>query len=506
MKFTIVTDKPISDSAADVIVLFAARETPGSESATLSPQAADADSIFGKRITGAMRKQKFAGQTGKVMLVHGIGSLTGSRTLAVTGLGSMDNVGARDWMRCIATAMRTARELFSDTVAVSIPAIVTQKLGNSEAYVRLIEAISLSLYRFDKHKLDNPTHEIGNVEIYPEDSSTRHDFASAITIAQANAEAVKLARDMVNEPSSLVTPSFMADVAKSFAGDSKRIDVEVLGLKEMKKLGMGALLAIAQGSDEEPRFIKLAYHAGGSKTICLVGKGVTFDSGGLSLKPGQGMETMKLDMAGAAAILGIFSVIARLAPNVNVVGLIAAVENMPSGKAVKPGDIVRAMNGKSIEIINTDAEGRVILADAMSYAEKNVKPDTVIDLATLTGACMVALGEDVAGLFSNTPSLTEKLKKAAGAAGELVWELPLVEGYRELIQSNVADVRNITKTRYAGAITGALFIGEFVPKNTPWAHLDIAGPAFAESDAPLTPPGGTGFGVRMLLEYLRSFE
>jgi leucyl aminopeptidase len=264
---------------------------------------------------------------------------------------------------------------------------------------------------------------------------------------------------------------------------------------------MGGLLGIARGSAEEPKFIHLTY-SGGGKTVALIGKGITFDTGGLSIKSAKGMETMKRDMAGAAAILGVFRVLAELKPNVNVVGLIAATENMPGSRAIKPGDIVRAMNGKTIEILNTDAEGRVILADALSYAAEKIKPNAVVDLATLTGACVVALGEEIAGLFSNNVALSTKLKDAAVKSGERVWELPLASEYRDMMKSTVADVANATATRYAGAITAALFLSEFVPETLPWAHLDIAGPAYAEKRTAMSAVGGTGFGVRTILTYL----
>jgi leucyl aminopeptidase len=267
---------------------------------------------------------------------------------------------------------------------------------------------------------------------------------------------------------------------------------------------MGGLLGIAKGSDEDPKFIRLAYKGTGKKTIVLVGKGITFDSGGLSLKPDSGMETMKMDMAGAATVLGIFSALKTVKPAVNVVGLIAACENMPSGKAIKPGDVVTALNGKTIEIINTDAEGRVILADALSYASQFEKPDALIDLATLTGACMVALGEEIAGLFSNDKELAETLKTSAQKTGERVWEMPLVPEYRELIKGKVGDIKNSAGKKYGGAITAALFLENFVDPKIHWAHIDIAGPAFEEKGKPLTPYGGTGFGVRMLLDFINN--
>ncbi|KKU95471.1 MAG: putative cytosol aminopeptidase, partial [Candidatus Gottesmanbacteria bacterium GW2011_GWA1_48_13] len=318
------------------------------------------------------------------------------------------------------------------------------------------------------------------------------------------AQAVCFARDLVNEPPSLTTPTYLSRQALGIAKASALVSCEVLDKSDMEKLGMGGILGIARGSDEEPKFIKLSYAGGGRKTVALVGKGITFDSGGLSLKSSEGMETMKIDMAGAAAILGIFQALTVLKPKVNVVGLICATENMPSGGAIKPGDVVTAMNGKTIEILNTDAEGRVVLADGLSYAVEKVKPDVMVDLATLTGACMVALGEEISGLFANDAKLAQSLKEAAEQSGEKIWELPLAKEYKELLKSSVADIKNISGKRYGGAINGALFLQEFVPDNIPWAHLDIAGPAWAEKDTPLEPRGATGVGVRMMLCWLNA--
>jgi len=239
------------------------------------------------------------------------------------------------------------------------------------------------------------------------------------------------------------------------------------------------------------------------KKIALLGKGITFDTGGLSLKGSEHMETMKLDMAGAAAVLGVFSVIGEIKPPIEVVGLIAACENMPGGRALKPGDILKAANGKTIEVLNTDAEGRLTLADSLSFAVKSEKPDEMIDLATLTGACVVALGENIAGLFGNDVKLLAALEKASNSSGDRVWQLPLEKSYAELIKSQIADIKNTQTGKYGGAITAALFLNEFTA-DVPWAHLDIAGPAFAEKVTPLTAVGGTGFGVRLLLNYLKS--
>jgi leucyl aminopeptidase len=463
-----------------------------------------ADTALDGLLTDVVRQDAFEDKKGKTLFLHTHGKIPSDKVLLI-GIGNKP-LEVSDWQTVGATIARQAKASKSRSVCMVLPQKAKLDLGIERATQMIIEGIYLGSYEFLNYKKnDEETHtSLENVTICID----KKDI-SAVTEGRIRADltshATIFARDLVNEPSSKTTPTHLAQVAQTLAADNA-YTVEVLGAGEMKKLKMDALLAIAKGSDEEPKFIRLGYTSPkATKTVCLVGKGITFDSGGLSLKPGNSMETMKCDMAGAASILGVFSVLSKMKPHVNVIGLIAATENMPSGKAVKPGDVVTAMNGKTIEIVNTDAEGRVVLADAVSYAQKYVKPDSMIDLATLTGACVVALGEDVAGLFSNNKKLSEILLVAAVESGEKIWELPLVPSYKDLLKSHIADIRNISKTRYGGAITGALFIGAFVDDDLPWAHLDIAGPAYAEKDEPLTPYGGTGFGVRLLLSYLRTF-
>jgi leucyl aminopeptidase len=304
-----------------------------------------------------------------------------------------------------------------------------------------------------------------------------------------------------------MTPVHLAEAATQVAlASNGLVKVKILDRAECAKLKMGAFLAVAQGADHEPKFIHLTYTSPRptKKVLAVVGKGVTFDSGGLSIKPADAMMTMKCDMAGAAAVIGFFATLARLKPRVNIHGVIAATENMVSGKAIRPGDIVHAANGKSIEILNTDAEGRLTLADAMTYVLKE-KPDAMIDLATLTGACLVALGEEITGLMTNDKVLGKQVLDAALKAGEKMWELPLEPRYRDLINSDIADLRNIATSRYGGSLTAGLFLQEFV-ENTPWVHLDIAGPAYAERPmSSYLGKGGTGHGVRTLVEFVEKF-
>jgi leucyl aminopeptidase len=312
--------------------------------------------------------------------------------------------------------------------------------------------------------------------------------------------ATKYARDLVNIPARDCTPSFLVEAAKTIAHDGK-LSIEVLDRKKLEKLGANALLAVAQGSDEPPFLIKLTYKPKRSsrRSVAIVGKGVTFDTGGYSLKPAGGMESMKGDMGGAAAVLGAMRVVAALKPDIEVRAYIPTVENMVNGKATRPGDVVTALSGKTIEILNTDAEGRLILADAIAYAVRE-KPDSVIDLATLTGACVVALGEEYAGLFTDDDKLLRDLGSAAERSGERLWRMPLAPEYVPHMKSAVSDLKNIGGGK-GGAIFGALFIREFVG-DTPWAHLDIAGTAQSDGDKDFIKKGGTGFGVRTLSRYL----
>ena len=325
-----------------------------------------------------------------------------------------------------------------------------------------------------------------------------HELGVVDTVARE----VFRVRDLVNEPGGVMTPAHLAEVATR-VGKECGLDVEVWRGRKLEAAKLAGLLAVARGSHEPPCFIVLKYRPRGRarKHVVLVGKGLTFDSGGLSLKAPKSMETMKHDMAGGATVIGTMAVIGRLRPPIEVTGYVPATENLPGSRAQKPGDVIRHMNGKTVEVVNTDAEGRLILADALALASR-AKPHMIIDLATLTGACVVALGPQVAGIMGNDRGLVGRLIACGRRAGEPLWELPLVKDYRDEMKSTIADVKNVGG-QYAGTITGALFLQEFV-EGTPWAHLDIAGPAFAEKDLPWTPKGGTGFGVRTLVSFLTS--
>jgi len=374
-------------------------------------------------------------------------------------------------------------------------------LGNA-----LAQGLTLANYTFDKYKKkdeDNIKVDIKTL-IIELDSKKKAQFKNGFNQGILLSEGTIKARDLVNEPGSVMTPSLLSKEAELIAKENSNISVKILEKAEIKKLGMNAFLGVDQGSDQPPKFIHLIYKPKGKAKdkVGVVGKGITFDSGGLNIKIGDSMSDMKIDMGGAATVIGLFSVLGKVQPKVEVHGIIAACENMPSGKALKPGDVINNMQGKSIEIGNTDAEGRVTLADSLAYTQKQ-GISTIIDLATLTGAEVIALGTHYAALYSNSKKLNTEILKAVDVSGEKIWPMPLPEEYIELNKSNIADIKNIASTRYGGSITAALFLQFFIEENVNWAHLDIAAPAYAEKPFnSYTPIGGVGFGVRTLLEYL----
>jgi leucyl aminopeptidase len=361
----------------------------------------------------------------------------------------------------------------------------------------IAEGAILGLYSFTKYK--KPEYEgIEEILIVVREKEKVPILKSASDKGKLVAEATNLARDMVNEPANYMTPSQMAEVAKGIAG-KYNLEFKVFDREDMEAMGMGALLGVAKGSNQPPKLITLTYKGDerSEKALGFLGKGITFDSGGISIKASEGMDEMKDDMAGAAAAMTALGAIAQLRPKINVTAIIPATENLPSGTALKPGDVLKAMNGKTIEVISTDAEGRLILADALSYAVKQgLSP--LIDLATLTGACRVALGTLYSGLFGNDQDLVNKFLKATERTGERMWQMPMPEEYKEQNKSEIADVKN-TGNRYGGAITAALFLAEFVA-NIPWVHIDIAGTAFSAKESGYIVKGATGVGVRTLVE------
>ncbi|HJX01002.1 MAG TPA: leucyl aminopeptidase [Terriglobales bacterium] len=358
----------------------------------------------------------------------------------------------------------------------------------------------------DIYKSDRKDQRIQSLTIVAPKGSDEKLLRSAIEEARIIGEAQNFARELVNEPGNRLTPSILAGRARKMAGETG-LECEVLGPDEIKALKMGAFWSVAQGSDEPPALIVLKYSPAGAPdgpVLGLVGKAITFDTGGISIKPADGMEKMKYDMAGGAAMLGAMRAVAQLKPKVKVNAVICASENMPSGKAQKPGDVQIAMSGKSIEIINTDAEGRLVLADGLTYARTKLGCTHLVDAATLTGACVVALGMINAGIFSNDDAMYERFQKALHQAGEKMWRLPLDDEYRDNIKSNIADIVN-SGGRYGGAVTAAMFLKEFV-EDKPWIHLDIAGTAWVDEAKPFIAKGPSGIAVRSLIEFVRGFE
>ncbi len=431
----------------------------------------------------------YRAKSGKTLVVQ-----TNAGDVVLAGLGTSRD--AESYRRAVAAARPAAAAVRANTVAVVLG-------GNARHSTAVLEGFVLSGYRFSKYRSseDDPYDGPEEAALVVPAAAVRKARAETARV-QTISEAVFLARDLVNEMSSVKTPSFLAKTARTLAREAG-LRCEVWQGERLRKERMNGILAVSAGSREPGALIRLHYtpKRRARARIAVVGKGITFDSGGLSLKPAKSMEWMKQDMSGAAAVLGVMKGVAALGLPVEVRGYLAAAENMPGGGAQKPGDVIRFRNGKTAEVLNTDAEGRLVLADALCLAAED-EPDAIIDLATLTGACMVALGVRVAGIMGNDQTLVNTLLRHGRETGERLWQLPLVEDYVEDIRSKVADIKNIGDG-WGGTITAALFLRAFVGEAN-WAHIDIAGPAFAEKPTPLVSSGGTGFGVRLLLSYLSS--
>jgi leucyl aminopeptidase len=416
----------------------------------------------------------------------------------VVGLGKGDEISRGGIRRAAAAAAKRARSLGVPRAAFHLPAGSRGEVSPEEAGQAIAEGLAQGVWQFTEMKRspDDKKPALERVDILaPEDTEA---VARGHRIGAATGAGQTLARGIQVLPGNICTPSYVAQAAREVAS-RHGFGITVLDKAAIVKEKMGALLAVAQGSAEEPRFIALEYKGGDGPPIVLIGKGVTFDTGGISIKPAQNMEDMKYDMSGAAAVLGTFEALGRLKPRVHVVGLIPSTENMPSGTALKPGDVVTGMSGKTIEVINTDAEGRLILCDALAYA-KRYQPACALDIATLTGAIVVALGHTATGVMGTDDGLVEEVRAAGERAGERVWPLPLWEEYRELMKSDIADVKN-AGGRPAGSISAGWFLREFVD-GFPWAHLDIAGTAYTDRDDATRVKGPTGVGVRLFTEFV----
>jgi len=452
-------------------------------------------------ISSLMNQGDFKGELFERKLFYTQGALPAKRVL-LTGLGKRGEFDLEKWRGASSKAGQYLRDAGIKKFAFQIKKF--DSLAEEELAESFVTGLLLGTYQYNELKTleREKIKEIEEGIILGERAVELKSLSNGMETGRIIAEAVCMARDLVNGPSNKITPTLLSEKALQIAKDHG-MELQVLEVSQAEAMGMGAFTAVAKGSQEPGKFIILEHNKNkGFDTVALIGKGITFDSGGISIKPSEGMERMKDDMSGAAAVLALMEAASRLRIPLHLVGIIPATENLPSGKAYKPGDVLKTLSGQTVEVISTDAEGRLILSDALTYSLR-YQPKAIIDLATLTGACVVALGDYVIGLFGNDASLLKRIEEASEKTGEKVWRLPLWDEYFEYMKSDVADFKNVG-TRAAGAIIGGIFLSKFVEK-VPWVHLDIAGPAFIEKDRPYVPKGGTGVGVRLLIQFLRDW-
>jgi leucyl aminopeptidase len=487
-----VTTRPADKVRADMLAVpMFAGDTPG-------PGAEIVEAALGGSLRTLIEEAGFGGKPDETLVVP-IPGPAASGVAVLVGLGEASTVSTDRLRRAAAAVARRAAHARS---VVTTLLAAAPDLEPAPAAQALAEGFALGSYRFLTYKSDGERSKLNRVIVAGGGAPVRAGLDRGVTVAGA----VSWARDLVNEPSGAKSPAEFAAAARRLLS-GRGVRVTVLGEAQLRAQKMGGVLGVGQGSSRRPRFVRAVYQPRGAaraRTLALVGKGVVFDSGGLSLKTASGMETMKTDMSGAAAVLAAMSALAALGVRHRVVAYAPMVENMPSGTAIRPGDVLRMRSGTTVEVLNTDAEGRLILADALALASSE-RADAIVDLATLTGACVVALGEKVAGVMGNDEGWIGQVRAAADRAGEPLWPLPLPADYRKLLESEVADLRNISTGSYGGALTAGLFLERFVD-DVAWAHLDIAGPARAGADDGELTKGGTGFGVRTLLELVSAFD
>jgi leucyl aminopeptidase len=460
------------------------------------------DSEWKGFLSSLMKQGDFKGELFERKLLHTQGAIPVKRVL-LTGLGKRGEFDLEKWRGASSKAGQFIRDAGIKQFAFQVKKV--EAYSEEELAESFVTGLVLGVYQYNEFKTleRDKIKEIGEVILLGETAAEVKSLGDGLGRGRIVSEAVCMARDLVNGPSNKITPTVLSEKAQQIAKEHD-MEIQVLEVNQAEAMGMGAFTAVAKGSQEPGKFIVLEYNKGkGLDTIALVGKGITFDSGGISIKPSEGMDRMKDDMSGAAAVLATIQAASKLRLLLHLVGVIPATENLPSGKAYKPGDILRTLSGQTVEVISTDAEGRLILSDALTYSHR-YQPKAIIDLATLTGACVIALGDYVIGLFGNDESLVKRIEEASGKTGEKVWRLPLLDEYFEYLKSDAADFRNVG-TRAAGAIIGGIFLSKFVEK-IPWVHLDIAGPAFIEKERPYIPKGGTGVGVRLVVQLLRDWK
>jgi leucyl aminopeptidase len=475
----------------------------------LEGSAAEVNDATGGLLARVLGAGDFKGKKDETLPVYPPADSIKAERILLVGGGKREEYTLERLRRAVGSAVRQAERLGTPALALVLDHIdkLSERMGADFAARGAVDAAVLAAWDYRELKSrksdDQPPRRVEEVVLVARSAAEKRDFEEAAGPAEIIARAANFARDLQTRPGNEITPTFLANTAQKIAKEHG-LKITVLEREQMKKEGMGALLAVAQGSEEEPRFIALEYMAGPKKQapLVLIGKGVTFDSGGISIKPAERMEDMKYDMSGAAGVLAALRGIAELKLKVNVVALVPSTENLPSGRAYKPGDVIKSHLGKTIEIVNTDAEGRLILADALSWARR-YKPAAIVDAATLTGAVVVALGQQAIGLMGNNGDLQDELRAAGQRVWERCWPLPLWDEYRDLIDSNIADMKN-SGGRWAGSITGGWFLKEFVADETPWAHLDIAGTAYRDEAMPYLRKGATGVPTRLLIEWVRT--
>jgi leucyl aminopeptidase len=507
MQITVKAGDP-SKAAAELLAIPLLRASKGDDASPRIPATVRSmDRNLGGVIGAAVASGDFKASAGQAVLVYPTGTASPVKRVLLLGLGSKGKVDAEGLRRAAGTAVKRAGSGRNKRISIWLPKL--DDVDVKHAAQAIAEGAVLGSYRFDGYRDlgDDEPGTIRAVHLFCADEKGLAAARRAVAIGRILAESQNLARDLSNAPANELPPAKLASEARSVAR-AVGLRCQVMDVAELKRRKMGGLLAVGGGSSRPPRLIVLEHKPREKSkktapTICLVGKGVTFDSGGISIKPSAGMDEMKHDMSGAAAVIGAMRAVAELDLPLHVVGVIGAAENLPSSTAYRPGDVLRTASGKTIEVLNTDAEGRVVLADALHYARTTFKPEAMIDLATLTGACMVALGESASGLFGSDDDLIERVRAAGEECGERAWPMPLFAEHRRAVKSTIADVKN-TAGRNAGASTAAAFLAAFAG-DTPWVHLDIAGTGWTSIQTPYQIKGGTGVGVRLLLEVLQNW-
>jgi leucyl aminopeptidase len=465
------------------------------------PDAALLDQALGGSLRKLVQSKEFEGKANEVLLYHTQGKVPAKR-LVLVGLGKKNEVTLEAIRQAMGSAAKRVRQSKVGSFAVALPTVVPDGMSWVEVAQAMVEGAILGSYQFTVYRTTATSEpDVAGMRILIPQKDRVRQVTEGVRRGVATAEATVFVRDLCNHPSNVLTPTRVAREAKTIA-KTERISIKILEQREMERLGMGALLGVARGSQEPPKFIILEYNGAKNKAerpVVLVGKTITFDTGGISLKPAENMEHMKADMTGGAEVLASIRAAARLKLPLRLISILPVAENMPGGRAMKPGDIVTTLSGKTVEVQNTDAEGRLVLADGLAFAMR-YKPAALIDIATLTGACVVALGQFAIGMFGSDQALKEQVRKSGQKTGERVWEMPLWEEYFEQLKSDVADMRNIGG-RGGGMITAALFLSKFVG-DCPWVHLDIASTDWSERERAYVPKGPTAIGTRLLVQYL----